>query len=258
MTNLSRLIASLAVISALTSAPSVLAAAETLRIPVMRPSGGISEVRYYDGDRLIAQDTVDELMRITKRTGAIPDGHVIENYQDGRLHFRWEIRDGRYDGLKQEYSPDGKLIAEWTLANGSKEGPAKTYYASGAVKSVLNYENNRLHGVCTLYAEDGRLKEKAVFVNGREDTAAREVYPAKPQPQPKSRQPKKNAAPRRAPARHRQPTAPRTGTTAPAAAPQTPQTSAPEEESAIQDTLSSTDPSFTPRDAGTSAGSTAQ
>ena len=65
------------------------------------------------------------------------------SYPSGILKKVWEVRDGKKNGIKREYSENGTL------------------------SSATNYKNDVMHGLNNTYHPDGSLWRKKTYKNGK-------------------------------------------------------------------------------------------
>ena len=60
-------------------------------------------------------------------------GKVTAKYDDGKLKFESQWKDGLQEGTQKQYYPSGKLMVEGTFKKGKADGIIKVYDETGKV-----------------------------------------------------------------------------------------------------------------------------
>jgi hypothetical protein len=68
-----------------------------------------------------------------------------------------------YTGVVYEALPSGSLTAEYEVKNGRRDGITQEYYSAGYLECLANYKDGYLHGNIIYYYPDGPPREKSVF-----------------------------------------------------------------------------------------------
>jgi hypothetical protein len=68
-----------------------------------------------------------------------------------------------YTGVVYEALPSGSLTAEYEVKNGRRDGITQEYYSAGYIERLANYKDGYLHGDTIYYFPDGPPREKSVF-----------------------------------------------------------------------------------------------
>ncbi|MFO7612472.1 MAG: toxin-antitoxin system YwqK family antitoxin [Clostridia bacterium] len=97
------------------------------------------------------------------------DGASVSYYENGRISFIQEYRDGNYHGKLESYYEDGTLNELTTYANGIKAGPAQRNYSNGNTEFTGEYLDGKQNGVWLSYLEDGTIKSEIGYKAGIPD-----------------------------------------------------------------------------------------
>jgi len=102
-------------------------------------------------------------------------------YDDGKLHFIINHKDGKKHGTAREYDKSGNIITLLEYRNdfivstetinrrderGLKQGIWKEFYPNDKLKTESNYINDYLHGSYKAWDENGRMIKNARYENG--------------------------------------------------------------------------------------------
>ncbi len=86
------------------------------------------------------------------------DGCIINCYEG-------EYKDGKKDGVWEEYHKNGRLFQKGTYKDNKKVGVWETYWDNGQLQSKMPYKNNKRDGDYETYYYNGQLKTKGTFKN---------------------------------------------------------------------------------------------
>ena len=78
--------------------------------------------------------------------------------------------------IEKEYYNNGKLKFEYEIKNGEKEGFSREYYENGQLKKESCYKNGKLNGLCKQYYENGQLEIEATYKDGKIDALFKSYY----------------------------------------------------------------------------------
>lgn len=116
---------------------------------------GWLNLAYYLNGKLIATRIFKDGKLVSE--GKIPDGIVVETYEEGEIRniliFQDDVRNGPVLGLYK----NGKIKVTGTYKDGHPIGVYKRYFESGNLMSEIEIKNGR-HVSEKEYFEDGRLK----------------------------------------------------------------------------------------------------
>ena len=78
--------------------------------------------------------------------------------------------------IEKEYYNNGKLKFEYEIKNGEKEGFSREYYENGQLKKESCYKNGKLNGLYKQYYENGQLEIEATYKDGKIDALFKSYY----------------------------------------------------------------------------------
>ena len=78
--------------------------------------------------------------------------------------------------IEKEYYNNGKLKFEYEIKNGEKEGFSREYYENGQLKKESCYKNGKLNGLCKQYYENGQLEIEGTYKDGKIDALFKSYY----------------------------------------------------------------------------------
>ncbi len=88
------------------------------------------------------------------------------SYQNGRLHRRLEITDGKIEGKMIHFFEDGSISNTYYIENGEKHGEEILYYESGKPKMRLDWYEGEIHGqINTWYPSGENESERQMYHN---------------------------------------------------------------------------------------------
>lgn len=90
----------------------------------------------------------------------------IETYGTGAVSRRYQLVDGKIEGVMTDYFPDGRIKAERRFKNGKQTGRTVLYHPGGAIREVQYYENGLKEGGDTLFYENGQPEFLVHFQRG--------------------------------------------------------------------------------------------
>lgn len=102
---------------------------------------------------------------------------VVQNYGTGEISRRYNLIDGKKEGLMVDYYPDGSLKGERMFRNDTQVDKTIIYYKSGKVQEVQYYKDGKIHGGDTVFYEDGSPQFVLTFDTGIKDGYVRKWSP---------------------------------------------------------------------------------
>ncbi len=90
----------------------------------------------------------------------------VETYGTGAVSRRYQLVDGKIEGVMTDYFPDGRIKAERRFENNKQTGRTVLYHPGGAIREVQYYENGLKEGGDTLFYETGRPEFIVHFQRG--------------------------------------------------------------------------------------------
>lgn len=95
------------------------------------------------------------------------DGETIQYWADsGKLKIKANYRNGKLNGLVEQYYPSGKLQFKHQYVNQLLDGEALDYYENGQLRSSVTFEKSKQTGPYKLFSEQGILLEEGVLKSG--------------------------------------------------------------------------------------------
>lgn len=76
-------------------------------------------------------------------------------YDDGKIAERFNMQNGKYNGISQHYDHNGILVKEYYLGNNIKNGPYREYDITGKLDFFGTYKNDTLVGYCYFFNPAG-------------------------------------------------------------------------------------------------------
>lgn len=98
------------------------------------------------------------------------NGWVKRTYDDGKVGFLFQCKNGKQDGLHTAWYPNGQKMVERTWRNGLRDGPYKTWTEAGNLESRGYHLNNLVHGQVEEFYPNGLVKSKSQYIEGKVDT----------------------------------------------------------------------------------------
>ena len=99
-----------------------------------------------------------------------------EYYNNGKLKFEYEIKNGKIEGFYRKYYENGQLEIETNYKNGERDGLYKEYYESGKIRSEFYYIGNQRYGLFKRYFENGKLEDEGSYKEDKKDGFYRSYY----------------------------------------------------------------------------------
>jgi antitoxin component YwqK of YwqJK toxin-antitoxin module len=104
------------------------------------------------------------------------DGPYENYYEDGQLNFKANYKDGKLDGLWEKYYEDGQLEWKINYKDGKRDGLKEEYYENGKLHMKENYKADFNDGLFEYYYENGMLKQKVNWKDGKLDGLSETYY----------------------------------------------------------------------------------
>jgi len=83
------------------------------------------------------------------------------------IKFKKTYRNGKLNGLFEEYNINGQLIERNNFKNGVQDGLSETWYDDGILQTRGNYKNDLYNGLYEEWYENGQLMIKCNLRNGQ-------------------------------------------------------------------------------------------
>lgn len=93
------------------------------------------------------------------------DGNPISGIMHSRSGGKYSYKNGKLDGVSKFYD-DGRLWYETEFKNGEIDGVEREYYENGRLKREENYKNNKKDGIAKYYTYDGKLADEKNYKDG--------------------------------------------------------------------------------------------
>ena len=116
---------------------------------------------YYVNDKEVYQETLDKNLDIEKHSGTMPDGIVKEFFENGKVYFECEFKNGLRNGICKIYFENGKVSIEKFYKDGMLEGKARVFHPTGRLYKELSYVDDIQDGKEVKYYPDGKVVESA-------------------------------------------------------------------------------------------------
>ena len=129
-----------------------------------------STFKYINGE---LQEEAEELVALDIQTAY---------YSNGKIKSSGSYKNGKPEGVHQEYSSKGEIIASKVYADGYlagegildesavKQGIWKEYYPNGQLRSEGKYENGKRIDEWTFYHLNGKIEQKGKYIKGERPT----------------------------------------------------------------------------------------
>ena len=122
------------------------------------------ELTFLSEDKVVAR-RVYKNGKIIISDGIIPDGQVVEKYENGETKNVFHYKDGKREGKATGYYENGKIKLEAMYKDDNPEGIVKTFYESGQLKTESKIID-RKKVFYKEYYKSGQLKEEIYYKNG--------------------------------------------------------------------------------------------
>ena len=109
---------------------------------------------------------------ITSYKGIPYTGEIVKYVDDEKTQLEWKknYKEGKLDGLSEEYNKNGQLEESVTYKEGEEEEEVKyTYYENGQLKKKETYKDGKKDGQWEEYGDNGQLWSKETYKDGKED-----------------------------------------------------------------------------------------
>ena len=108
----------------------------------------------------VYRETLDKNLDIIKKEGSLPDGTVKEFFDNGKVYFECEFKNGVRNGLCRIYFDNGKVSIEKSYENGQLQGLVRVFHPTGRLHKEMHYENDCQEGRQTKYYPSGKILER--------------------------------------------------------------------------------------------------
>jgi len=116
---------------------------------------------YYDNGQL-----KEQIEYIHDQTHGFIKQIVYKWFKNGVRHIVQSFQHSLKNGLFSEWYDNGKLKYECNLKNGNKDGLEKIYYYNGQRKLYVNYFNSMMNGKCNSWHMNGKIDIECNFHRG--------------------------------------------------------------------------------------------
>lgn len=94
---------------------------------------------------------------------AMLNGPKIERYPNGQVMKKYQLNDGKINGLYEFYSDSGFLMSRQMMKDGIAEGPLTVYFKNGTVHSITYFHDGLPTGESKEYYQNGSLKTESKY-----------------------------------------------------------------------------------------------
>jgi len=84
-------------------------------------------------------------------------------YENGKLSGEVNLKDGKFDGLLEEWYENGQLKREIKYKEGKNDGLRKEWYENGQLDRIIKYKEGKKVGIYRGWYENGQLKKKKII-----------------------------------------------------------------------------------------------
>ncbi len=93
-------------------------------------------------------------------------GSYTENFSDGTIRMKMELKNGVADGNTYIYSEGGNLLETRSYSEGKFNGTWLTYSDSGIKVAEAHYLNNKKDGIWLIWDNSGKLRYQMEYKAG--------------------------------------------------------------------------------------------
>ena len=112
---------------------------------------------YYIDGKEVYSETLDKNLDIEKHSGTMPDGTVKEFFENGKVYFECEFKNGQRNGMCKIYFDNGKVNIEKYYENGMLQGKARVFHPTGRLYKEFSYVDDIQDGKQVKYYPDGKV-----------------------------------------------------------------------------------------------------
>ena len=99
----------------------------------------------------------------------LPEGTVIEYYENGQKESEGSYKDGKEDGLHKYWHENGQMSAEENWKDDNKNGKLTTWYENGQIESESYFNDHNEDGKWTNWHENGQVHSEGCSKDGQWD-----------------------------------------------------------------------------------------
>ena len=96
------------------------------------------------------------------------NGLSQEWYKNGQIEYETQFKNGRRNGLAQGWYKNGQIESKGQFKNDKQEGLSQWWYKNGQIESKGQFKNDKLEGLSQWWYEDGSV---AVSIEYEDDIA---------------------------------------------------------------------------------------
>jgi uncharacterized protein len=121
------------------------------------PGGtGVLERYGLNGERIFKRSIVKNMA----------EGESVAWYPDGKLLSKIIFKNGKREGLLEEFDALGVMVSKTNFFNNQKNGVEEDFTEDGKVESRYNYRNGEYHGRCLIYHANGKISRDNNYNDG--------------------------------------------------------------------------------------------
>ena len=102
-------------------------------------------------------------------------GDLIKTTDDGQLRHKVTLKDGKVDGIGEDYYENGQLHYKENYKDGEKDGVCYIFFENGQIYLKKIYKDGEIIEL-EQYYENGQLEKKGAFNDGELDGVWEEYY----------------------------------------------------------------------------------
>jgi len=105
-------------------------------------------------------------------------GPVFDFFPDDTTRFRTigSLKDGKWDGLYEDYWANGQLWEKGTYKDGEKDGLWESYHENGQLEERVTHKDEVPDGPTEGYYDNGQLRTKGTYRDGELDGLVENYY----------------------------------------------------------------------------------
>jgi antitoxin component YwqK of YwqJK toxin-antitoxin module len=122
------------------------------------------------------EEKIQTIEGIFYHEGTPLTGKKIVKYPDGQVKSKGTYKDGKLEGLLEQYYENGQVKSKMTFKDEIPEGLIEMYYENGQVKSKMTFKDGKPEGLIEMYYENGQVKSKGTFKDEKPEGLIEEYY----------------------------------------------------------------------------------
>ncbi len=93
-------------------------------------------------------------------------GSFVNYHENGQLKVRRNFKDGKRDGLSEDFYENGQLNSKENYKEGELNGLREYYNEKGQLKFIQNWKDGKPDSLWEYFDEEGNLTETEEYKNG--------------------------------------------------------------------------------------------